>query len=54
MILHLTRMTSREIGAAAGGMDYTAVAMAIRRFETEAGRDNKLFGMMQKVREAVM
>ena len=51
---HLTGMTLREIGAAAGGMDYTAVAMAVKRFETEAGRDNKLSGMMQKVREAVM
>ncbi len=28
-----TGMTLREIGAAAGGADYTAVAMTIKRFE---------------------
>ncbi len=35
-------MTLKEVGRAAGDMDYTAVAMAIRRFEKKAGEDQAL------------
>jgi putative transposase len=35
-------MTLREAGAAAGGMDYTAVAMSIKRLELRARGDAKL------------
>lgn len=42
-------MTLAEIGEAVGGMDYTAVAMAIKRFELRAEEDLSLRQLMQKV-----
>jgi putative transposase len=44
------RMTLREAGDALGGRDYTAVAMAIRRFETDARTDPGLQEVIEKVR----
>ena len=38
----------REIGEAAGGRDYTAVAMAIKRLEDRAAQDA---GLRRKMRE---
>ncbi len=35
-------MTLREIGEAVGGMDYTAVAMAVKRFEKKAEKQEDL------------
>jgi len=43
-------MTLREVGEAVGGMDYTAVAMAIKRFEQKAKREKALGQMIRKVR----
>ena len=43
-------MTLREAGEAVGGMDYTAVAMAIRRFEQKAETQPALARLMQQVR----
>jgi len=43
-------MTLSEIGQEAGGMDYTAVAMAIRRFEHKARQDRNLSRLMAAVR----
>ena len=42
-------MTLREVGEAAGGMGYTAVAMAIKRFEKRSEKDRKLRQLMQTV-----
>jgi len=42
-------MTLSEVGEAAGGMDYTAVAMAIKRFEKRSEKDQKLRQLMQTV-----
>ena len=42
-------MTLAEIGEAVGGMDYTAVAMAIKRFELRAEKQPFLRQLMQKV-----
>jgi hypothetical protein len=39
----------REIGAAAGGMDYTGVAMAVKRFERKADSDRALKKLMKQV-----
>jgi chromosomal replication initiation ATPase DnaA len=44
-----TGLTLREIGAAAGGMDYTAVAMAVKRFEQKSDSDRALKKLMKKV-----
>ena len=41
--------TLKEIGEAAGGMDYTAVAMAINRFEETATKSKQLTSLMRKV-----
>ena len=41
-------MTLREAGAAAGGMDYTAVAMSIRRVEQKVCENAEL----RKLQEA--
>ena len=43
-------MTLREAGEAAGGMDYTAVAMAVKRMEQRALEDNSLSQLMQRVK----
>ncbi len=43
-------MTLKEIGEAVGGMDYTAVAMAIKRFEEKAEREQSLSKLIQKVK----
>jgi REP element-mobilizing transposase RayT len=45
-----TGLTLREIGEAAGGMDYTAVAMAIRRFEDKSRTDTQLQRLMARAR----
>ena len=42
-------MTLREAGEAVGGMDYTAVAMAVKRLEQRAGRDRALRRLMKHV-----
>jgi hypothetical protein len=39
---HCTGLTLRELGEAAGGMDYSAVAAAIRRFEGKLAQDHVL------------
>jgi putative transposase len=44
-----TGLTLREIGAEAGGMDYTAVAMAVKRFERKADSDRSLKKLMKQV-----
>ena len=43
-------MTLKEAGERAGGMDYTAVAMAVKRFEQKAECDRHLHCLMQKVK----
>lgn len=42
-------LTLKEVGSHAGGMDYTAVAMAIKRFEARAQRDRRLGQAMQRI-----
>lgn len=42
-------MTLREAGEAAGAMDYTAVAMAVRRLEQRAHHAPALRQMMQQI-----
>jgi len=44
-------MTLSVAGEAAGGMDYTAVAMAIKRFEKRTEKDQRLRHWMQEVRQ---
>ena len=44
-------MTLREVGQAAGGMDYTAVEMAIKRLEERAQRKREWRSQMQQVQE---
>jgi len=44
-----TGLTLREIGAAAGSMDYTAVAMAVKRFKRKANSDRALKSLMKQV-----
>ena len=41
-------MTLREAGDAAGGVDYTAVAMAVKRMEQRAQKDNSLWQLLQR------
>lgn len=41
-------MTLKAIGETVGGMDYTAVAMAIKRFEKRSGKEQSLRHLMQK------
>jgi REP element-mobilizing transposase RayT len=45
------RMSLKEVGRVMGGMDYTAVAMATKRFEAKAQKDPHLQEVMEKVRE---
>ena len=49
-IAELDQKDSSEVGGAVGGMDYTAVAMAIRRFETRAENAPYLSQLMQAVK----
>lgn len=42
-------MTLREVGAAVGGRDYTAVAMAIKRIEERASNDATLRRKMRRM-----
>jgi len=44
-------MTLSEVGGAVGGMDYTAVAMAIKRFEKRAEKSSDLRQWMQVVKQ---
>ena len=44
-------MTLNAVGEAVGGMDYTAVAMAIKRFEKQSEKDQTLMQRMQTVRQ---
>ena len=44
-----TGMTAAELGRAIGGVDYSAVAMAIRRFAIAQARDRKLAALAGKV-----
>ena len=46
-----TGMTLREIGAAAGGADYTAVAMTIKRFEQKAASNENLRRHMEQIKD---
>ncbi len=43
-------MTLKQIGERVGGMDYTAVAMAIKRFEQKAGKTRELSRLIGKVK----
>ena len=43
-------MTLNAVGEAVGGMHYTAVAMAIKRFEKRSGKEQNLRQRMQAVR----
>lgn len=43
-------MTLKGIGETVGGMDYTAVAMAMKRFETRAEKEPDLRRRMQAVK----
>jgi putative transposase len=43
-------MTLREAGEAAGGMDYTAVAMAVKRLEQRAQNEHSLRQLLQRVK----
>lgn len=42
-------MVLREIGEAMGGMDHTAVSMAIKRCEAKAKQDASLQASMEQV-----
>jgi REP element-mobilizing transposase RayT len=44
-----TGLTLRQLGQEAGGMDYTAVSMAIKRFEQRLGRDRGLCRMTERL-----
>ena len=41
-------LTLREIGAEAGGMGFSAVSIAIRRFERKAAKDHRLRRLMDQ------
>ena len=45
----LRRVTLRELGARVGNVDYTAVAMAIRRLEARSQRSRSLRQVMQSI-----
>jgi putative transposase len=47
-----TGMTLRTLGEAAGGMDYTAVSMAIKRFEQRLPAERKLRHLAQRLLES--
>jgi len=44
-----TGMTLRALGEAAGGMDYTAVSMAIKRFEQRLAKERTLRSLTQRL-----
>jgi len=44
-----TGLTLRALGEAAGGMDYTAVSMAVKRFEERLARDEALRRMVERL-----
>ncbi len=46
-----TGLTLRALGEAAGGMDYTAVGMAIKRFEQRLAKETALRGMTERLLE---
>jgi len=46
-----TGLTLRALGEAAGGMDYTAVSMAVKRFEERLARDKALRRMTNRLLE---
>jgi REP element-mobilizing transposase RayT len=46
-----TGLTLRALGEAAGGMDYTAVGMAIKRFEQRLAKEKALRGMIERLLE---
>lgn len=46
-----TGLTLRELGEAAGGMDYTAVSMAVKRLEERLGSDKVLRRMAERLLE---
>ena len=43
-------MTLKQTGARVGRMDYTAIAMAIKRFEQKAGETHELSRLIGKVK----
>jgi hypothetical protein len=43
-------MTLREVGRLAGGMDYTAVSMAIKRFEQRATSNEQWRDLMNQMK----
>ena len=47
--LKCTGLTLGELGHAAGGMDYAAVAAAVRRFERRLTQDRTLRGQCEKI-----
>jgi chromosomal replication initiation ATPase DnaA len=46
-----SELSLREIGEAVGGMDYTAVAMAIKRFERQSNNQEYLQESIKIVKE---
>ena len=44
-----TGLTLRELGEAAGGMDYSAVAAAIRRFDGKLATDRVLRSQSEEI-----
>ena len=46
-----TGLTPRELGEAAGGMDYAAVSMAVQRFEERLAGDKALRQMAARLLE---
>ena len=49
-----TGMTLRQIGKLAGGLDYAAVGMAIRRFEIRCRREKRLLQISAKLKGELM
>ncbi len=45
-----TGLTLRALGQAAGGMDYTAVSMAIKRFEQRLAKQKGLRSMTERLK----
>jgi chromosomal replication initiation ATPase DnaA len=41
----------KELGAAAGGMDYMSVSAAVKRLEQRAGKDAALAAALQRCRK---
>ena len=42
-------MRLSELGSKAGGLDYTAVAMGVRRLESQSCKDAKLRAAMRRI-----